>query len=92
MKKKKFLAIGLVVTFLMTIILNAFLSAKEDTSELSELTLANIEALAHDEKPDENTCTIIGYKEIWDRGCLYNCAQCAEGFFVPLYVIRCNAR
>lgn len=59
---------------------------------LSELALENIEALAENESGSNKPCTVIGYSDEWDDGCLYHCAKCAEGFYRKLYLIRCTAR
>lgn len=84
------LAVECLAVLVMALFFVSF-SSKDDLNKHSDLFVANVDALAQ-EKPSDKTCTAIGYKEIWVDGCLYNCAQCAEGFFVPVSLIRCLAR
>lgn len=91
MRKNKIYVMGLIVLSAM-VFLNVYVSLRSNSIELSEFTLENIEALAENEGSGGNTCTVIGYKEIWSQGCLYNCAQCAEGHFVVVSTIDCLAR
>lgn len=90
MKKKRFfITIGLAICSMMA----AFnIYSNTNNSTIPDLALANIEALAQNEGGSGSDCTVIGYKEIWSEGCLYQCAQCKEGYFKALYIIRCLAR
>lgn len=65
---------------------------KSDEKPLSDITLANLEALGWDENDDNTKCTVLEYKKIWSGGCLYECAVCAEGYYLAIAVIDCVAR
>lgn len=59
---------------------------------LSNLALANIEALARGESGYDVKCTVVGYEDVWLDGCLYTCARCAEGYYKAGSLVRCLAR
>ena len=67
-------------------------SQSEKKMELSDLALANVEALARDEGSSGNKCTVISYEDVWSGGCLYYCAKCAEGYYQVIALRHCNAR
>lgn len=88
MDKKKGLAVFVVIICLM---MGFHLNVSLTNKDVSDLTLANIEALAQGESGG-STCTVIGYERIWSDGCLYECAKCAEGHYQALVLIECIAR
>jgi hypothetical protein len=59
---------------------------------LSDLALANVEALAQNEGGGGTNCTVIGHTEIWSGACKYYCEICADGHYRALYVIYCLAK
>lgn len=90
MSRRKFLMITAIIVFMMGIF---YVNANLKNEDLSDLTLANIEALAQDEGGGGGTkCTVIGYERVWSDGCLYDCAKCAEGYYQALTLIECIAR
>ena len=60
---------------------------------MSDFLLENVEALSSGEDVVNGTpCKVIGYKDIYQDGCWYNCAWCAEGYYVVISVRDCYAK
>jgi hypothetical protein len=63
------------------------------TVQMSDFLLENVEALSSGEDVVNGTpCKVIGYKDIYQDGCWYNCAWCAEGYYVVISVRDCYAK
>lgn len=63
------------------------------TEKMSDILLENVEALSSNEDVINGTpCKVIGYKDIFQDGCWYNCAWCAEGYYVVISVRDCYAK
>jgi hypothetical protein len=80
---------AIVIAVLATV--NVSLNSQNENL-LSDLALANVEALAQESGGGGTNCTVIGYAEMWSGGCKYYCERCAEGHYRALYVLYCLAR
>lgn len=85
--KKSILKITAIIIFAVVTMVQ--IKSMVDETKLTELNLANIEALARNESGSGSNCTIIGYEKVWSEGCLYECAKCAEGYYVAIALIEC---
>lgn len=88
---KKLLSIIVLIAFVAFTGYNVYASLNKEV-KLTELALANLEALAQNEGGSDNKCTVIDYVDVWSGGCLYYCAKCAEGHYQAISLRYCLAR
>ena len=80
MKKKVFSVIGLTAIG-AAVVFNANIDSR--VGSLSDLALANVEALAHNEDPEDNCiCRSYVYHYFHDDGCYYDGCYCSDGTLV----------